>query len=335
MKSLRYLIASAGLALGTLIATPVFAAGSYVFDGAGLLQPATVTDLNTRIDALHTQTGKEVVVDTVDSISGQSARDMAAAEFQKHDVNGVLIFIAKSPKTVGVIGDRASAVIFPAGTFSDIRSSIRSAFRDGHYDEGVTNGVNLLIDTYRSHAGALQQRVRPRYIPHQTSYAYQTEEHSGINWWLVIVIVLGIWLIIRAISRASGGYGGGPGYGAGPGYGQGPGYGPGPGYAPGGWGGGGGGGFFSSLLGGLGGAFLGNELFNSFNRPNEMGNQPTGFVDTGYDQGSVDQGSYDQGGFQNDAGQADMGNASFGDWGDGGGNGGDLGGGGGGDNSGW
>jgi hypothetical protein len=77
-------------------------------------------------------------------------------------------------------------------------------------------------------------------------------------------------------------------------------------------------------MGGLGGAFLGNELFG---RRDEFGGNQAGFVDQGA------QTQADTSGFQSDPGQADMGNASFGGWGGGdagGGGGGDWGGGGGG-----
>jgi uncharacterized protein len=96
----------------------------------------------------------------------------------------------------------------------------------------------------------------------------------------------------------------------------------------------GGGCFWSGLLGGLGGAWLGNELF---------GGHRDNFGDGGgYGAAGMDPGSNpDASGWQNDAGQADVSNASGGGWGDSGGGdsgggwgGGDGGGGGGGDSGG-
>jgi hypothetical protein len=99
----------------------------------------------------------------------------------------------------------------------------------------------------------------------------------------------------------------------------------------------GGGGFWSGLLGGLGGAFLGNELFG--NRNNFGGGEGGGYGSAGVNDPGQ---SADASGWQSDAGQADTSNAGGGGWGDSGGGGGDGGGwgggdggGGGGDGGGW
>lgn len=114
-------------------------------------------------------------------------------------------------------------------------------------------------------------------------------------WWIVLAI--GGFLILRSILRAFSApryYGGAPPAGTPP---PGPGYGPGDGYG----GIGNGGSFWSGLLGGLGGAWLGNELFRE-----------------GGDGGGAPSGT-DSAGWQSDAGQADPGDASSGDAGGGGG----------------
>jgi hypothetical protein len=103
-----------------------------------------------------------------------------------------------------------------------------------------------------------------------------------------------------------------------------------PGY--GGYGYGGGGSFWSGLLGGLGGAWLGNELFRGGGggiAPTQAGQLP---ADTGGGWGGTDASG---GGWQSDAGQADLGGASSGDWSGGGFGGGDFGGGGGDSGGGW
>jgi hypothetical protein len=74
------------------------------------------------------------------------------------------------------------------------------------------------------------------------------------------------------------------------------------------------------LLGGLGGAWLGNELFGHQN----VGTGAWSNVDP-----TGGQAPADAGGWQSDPGQADMGGAGGGDWGGGGFGGGDFGGGGG------
>ncbi len=293
------------LGLGT---APAFARDAYVIDNAGLLSASTVSALNAKIADFNAQTHKEVVVDTESTVTGDPK---AAAEqiFAQQQINGVLIYIAKTPKTIGVIPDRAAAKYFPAGSTSAIRTAIADGFNAGNFDGGVTNGVDLTLNMYRSHLGSLRSAMPAPAAVTTTRSDTGGGFSMGWIWWLIVLAV--IFFIIRGIFRAMAGprmmppgYGGGPMGPMGGGYG--------PGYGGGGFGGGGGGSFFSGLLGGLGGAFLGNELF---------GNRGETIVNPGQQAGFGDQSSYnagDQSGFQSDPGQADMGNSSFGGWGGGG-----------------
>lgn len=329
MKSFAALAALALILGGSVL--PASARSSFVIDNAHLLSAGAISSINGKVADFSAQTGKEIVVDTEMTVDGTAP---AAAEkiFAAQQINGVLIYVAKSPKTIGVVPDRAASKYFPSGTTSAIRTAIRAGFNSGDFDGGINNGVDLTLSQYRSHLNAL-----PR--SHQSAGStVRSSDTSGGGFfnmsliiWLIVLAV--VFFIVRGIFRAIAGPriypgGGGPGYG-GPGYG--PGYG-------GGYGGGGGGGFFSGLLGGLGGAFLGNELFGG-NR-NNFGGGEGGNNSADMSGGGA---PADSSGFQSDAGQADMGNASFGGYGDSGGGwgggdsgggGGDFGGGGGGGDSG-
>lgn len=333
---MKPLAAAAALAIAVVAgALPALARDSYVIDNAQMLSPATVSQINAKVGDFYAQTHKEVLVVTEPSFTGSAATAEENA-FAQQQVNGVMIFVAKSPKTIAVVPDRASAPYFPPGTTSAIRDAIRNAFNAGDFNGGITNGVDLTLDQYRSHLRSLPSSVN--YAP---SPVYRSQSGGGFNmgliWWLIALAV--IFFVVRGIFRAIAGprmYP--PGYGGGPMGPMGGGYGPGYGPGYGGYGGGfGGGGFWSGMLGGLGGAFLGNELF---------GGNRTEIIDQGGQQAGFGGGGYggDAGGFQNDAGQADMGNASSGGWGgdsggggwgDVGGGGGDFGGGGGDGGGGW
>ena len=267
----------------------------------------TVATLNTTIGDFNHQTGKEVLVVTVPSLDGATPQDAAEKIFAQQQVNGVLIFLSKAEKKDGIIGDRASQAFFPAGSFDSIRQAMRGYFRDGDYDTGITTGVGLILNQYRSHERSMGTTHAGSYAP---SSSQQSIGGGGMSlFWLILILIAGF-LIIRAIFRA---IAGGAGRVAPPGYG-GPGMG-GPGY---------GGGY-----GGLGGAFLGNELFGHQNfGGGNMGNTNMGDM-------SGQGGGDTSGGWQSDAGQADPGNSSFGDFGSSGGGFGDGGGGGGDSGGGW
>jgi uncharacterized protein len=314
--------------------SPALARDSYVIDNAQLLSPATVAAVNAKVGDFNAQTHKEVVVVIEPSFTGTPA-DAEERTFAQQQVNGVLIYVAKSPKTIAVVPDRAAAHYFPAGTTSAIRQAIASAFNSGDYNGGISNGVDLTLAEYRSHLGSMRSSVNTEAAPvirNGTGGGF----NMGLIMWLIALAV--IFFIVRGIFRAIAGprmYP--PGYGGGPGGPMGGGYGPGYG----GYGGGmgmGGGGFWSGMLGGLGGAFLGNELFGNRGGIGIDPGQQAGF-------GGGQYGGGDSSGFQSDAGQADMDNASSGGWGgdsgggggwgDTGGGGGDFGGGGGDGGGGW
>lgn len=307
-------------------------AKTFVQDQAGMFSASTVDQLNARISSFNAQTGKEVIVDTVASVPGGDVRTAAENAFAQQQVNGVLIFIDKADRKDYILPDRAAvqAGWWTSQTSTSVAQAMEAQFRAGDFDGGITTAVNQVLDIYRSHMRS--RGTQPSYGTRST-YAQQASQgvHISVFWW--IIIALFAFFIIRSIMRAASGprySGGGPGYGpGGPGYGPGgpggpgygPGYGPGPGY---GYGGGGGGSFWSGLLGGLGGAFLGNELFGHQN----VGTGALG----GMDPSAGAQPPADAGGWQSDPGQADVGGGGGSDWGGGGfGGGGDFGGGGGGD----
>lgn len=327
MKSLAA-FAALTIALSSA-ALPASARDSFVIDNAHLLSPATVSAINAKVADFNAISHKEVFVDTEPTVDGDSAKAAAEKIFAQQQINGVLIYVSKSPKNIGVVPDRAASQFFPAQSTSAIRSAIASGFNSGDFNGGISNGVDLTLSQYRSHLGALTQK-KASYAPVGSGENVRSSQAGfNLSWIWILIILAVIFFIIRGIFRAMAGprmmppgYGGGP-MGGPMGGGYGPGYG-------GGYGGGGGGSFWSGLMGGLGGAFLGNELFGGGRRDDFGGNQ-AGFVD----QGQSGQSTADTTGFQSDPGQADMGNASFGGWGGGGDSGGGWGGGGGDSGGGW
>jgi uncharacterized protein len=324
-------LAIAGLTLLTVASTRPAAARDYVQDQAGMFSASTVAQLNQRIAAFNAQTAKEIVVLTTPSLGGATLESAAQAAFADQKVNGVLIFIARDDRRDIIVPDRAGtqAGWFPPDLLRSIRTSMESQFRNESYDAGITGAVDAILNVYRAHLGSARQSAGGT-APVQRNAFSSGGFHISMFWWIIIAIVG--FLILRSILRAASApryYGGMPGAPPGTPPAAGPGYGPGYGYG----GYGGGGSFWSGLLGGLGGAWLGNELFRGGG-----GIAPTQASqiapDAGGGWGGTDAGS----GWQSDAGQADLSGSSGGDWsggGFGGDAGGDFGGGGGDSGGGW
>jgi uncharacterized membrane protein YgcG len=320
---LAMLAASGLMLLAAAGASPAYAR-DFVQDQAKMFSDATVTQLNARIGSFNAQTGKEIVVVTTPSLGGATLQDGAQAAFTQQNVNGVLIFIARDDRRDIIVPDGAAKRWFPPETLRSIRTAMESDFKSENYDAGITGAVGTVLNVYRQHLGSLGRPAGAVAGTAQRSASSLGGFHISMFWWIIIAIVG--FLILRSILRAASAprsYGGGPA--APPGAPPGPG-GYGPGYGYGGYGGGGS--FWSGLLGGLGGAWLGNELFRAGG-----GIAPAQGAQIAPDAGGV----ADSSGWQSDPGQADMSGASSGDWsgggfGDGGG---DFGGGGGDSGGGW
>jgi uncharacterized membrane protein YgcG len=316
-------IAAFAFALCAVAATLPATATDFVQDGAGMFSASTVAQLNDRIGNFQAQTGKEIVVVTVPSLGGTTLQSAAETTFTQQSVNGVLIFIARDDRRDIIVPDRAGATWFTPDVLRDIRSSMETQFRSENYDAGITSAVGGVLNVYRAHTSSLRHSSSNAAGAPMTTPAgsQNTGVHISMFWWIIIIIVG--FLILRSILRAMSGpryYGGTPGApGGAPPAGYGPGYG--------GYGYGGGGSFWSGLLGGLGGAWLGNEMFGG--RGGAIGPADAGQAATPDAGGSW---GGDASGWQSDAGQADVGGASGGDWSGGGfggdGGGGDFGGGG-------
>jgi uncharacterized membrane protein YgcG len=339
-----FALACLALAL-TLSALPA-AARDFVQDQAGMFSASTVSSLNERIGSFNAQTGKEIVVMTVPSLGSATLQDAANTAFSQQSVNGVLIFIARDDRRDIIVPDKpgAQAGWFTPDVLSSIRTTMESQFRSEDFDAGITSAVNGVLNVYRAHVGSLRQTgSSPAGVPMtRPSAATSTGVHISMFWWIIIIVVG--FLILRSVMRAMstpryGPPGAPPGTPGAPGGMPPAGYGPGYGAGYGGYGGGGGS-FWSGLLGGLGGAWLGNEMFGNrgFGGGGAIGPADAGQAATPDAGGGWGSGGDAGGGWQSDAGQAGLG--SGGDWsgggfggGDGGG-GGDFGGGGGGGDSG-
>ena len=327
----RYSALAALALMAGLASAPAMARDGFVLDQAAMLSPTTVSDLNTRIGSFNAQTHKDIVVMTVPSLGGATLSAAAHKAFTDQAVNGVLIYVAKDDRADMIVADRAgtNAGWFSTDTLASIRSGMEAQFKAGDFDGGVTSAVGSVLGIYRSHMNTLPgNNTGTAPVRTTTTGAYSNAPSTGgfhlSMFWIIVLVVVGF-LVLRSIIRAMTAPrmplgGGAPGT---PGYGQPPGYGPG-GY------GGGGGSFFSGMLGGLGGAFLGNELFGGRGGGSLGGG---GGSDSGGSYGAGGSGAApDAGGWTSDAG--DAGASSGGDFSGGGFGGGDSGFGGGGDSGG-
>lgn len=225
-------------------------------DEAGIFSPNTISQLDQKIKSIKSAYNHDIQIVTVPSLGGQSVPQVAQRYITGpvENINGVYIFIAKKEKKIDIAVGRSVTGAIPKPRNETIRQAILNEFRHGNFDQGILTGVSMIEDAFRAAGPATTSGPPMSSAPLRATA--ERHQGGGISWTTIIIIAIAAYFlfsIIRSIGQRAmggGGYGGGVAPGA-PGYG-------GPGF------GGGGGGFMSSLLGGLGGAMVGNWLYDKF-----------------------------------------------------------------------
>ncbi len=199
--SIRFgmLAAGIGMLVAVAIGRPV-AARDFVQDQAGMFSQAAVAQLNARISNFNAQTGKEIVVVTTPSLGGASLQDAARTAFAQHNVNGVLIFVARDDRRDIIVPDRAGAQAgwFTPDVLRSIRTSMENQFRSENYDAGIMGAVDAILNVYRAHLASLARTPSGAALPAQRS-TQPGGFHISMFWWIIIAIVG--FLILRSILR--------------------------------------------------------------------------------------------------------------------------------------
>ena len=208
----RWARLSATLAVLGALAVPVAArAASFVHDGAKMLSPSTVAQLDNNLSAFTAQTGKQVVVVTVPSLGGNGLHAAAQQAYSQYAVNGVMIFVAVAEHKDIIVPDAAGvrAGWFTPSIIAPIRQAMEAQFKAADFNGGITDAAGSLVGIYRSHLGSLQNAnapVRaygaPATVP-GAGIASPVQHRKGPNvvFWLILFIVG--FLVVRSIMRAS------------------------------------------------------------------------------------------------------------------------------------
>jgi len=296
MNKLKHTLVS--LVLLTATAVPAMARpSSAVQDNARVLSSDTVAQIQKIDDEIYRNTGKDLLVVTESSLSG-SPSDQAREIFQREKLNGMLIFVVPPQKKLGLVPGRSTAEIFPSSRLGEIRQAMLPDFRRNDFDAGVLTGARQIQSTFQGSAlakappGPLQRR--------QTSSGWGSWIYWGLGLGLAFLALR--WIGGMMSSRPSN-------YGVPSGGYQNPG-------AP---MGGGGGGFLGNLAAGVGGALLGNTIYDAFTGRHNQSYPTSSSSDThsgwqSSDNGAIGGGDYsDFGGSDSSAG--DWGGDGGGDWG--------------------
>ena len=182
----------------------------YVTDLANVINPSTRQKIEMLGTELQQKTGAQIAVVTVNSLEGQTREDYAADLYKhlgvgaKKDSRGVLILIAPKDRQYKIeVGYGLEPVINDARA-GDVGRDMVPDLRKSDYSAAALVGAIGVSQFIAADAGVQLTGIPQRAARPPTKEA---------PWWLPFLIIGGIFLIIRALSRA--GKGGGRGSGGG------------------------------------------------------------------------------------------------------------------------
>lgn len=124
-----------------------------VYDGAGILSPATITQLDQQLRAYNAQTGRAIIVATVPSLGGASIESYATTLYtDKWGIGGaqrdagLLLLIAPNERRMRIeVGYGLHGYFGGIMAGRVINDVIAPRFKEGNFDAGVTDGVAAIL----------------------------------------------------------------------------------------------------------------------------------------------------------------------------------------------
>lgn len=124
-----------------------------VYDGAGILSPATVAQLDSELRAYNAQTGRAIIVATVPSLGGASIESYATTLYtDKWGIGGaerdagLLLLIAPNERKMRIeVGYGLHGWFGGIMAGRVINDVIAPRFKEGNFDAGVTDGVAAIL----------------------------------------------------------------------------------------------------------------------------------------------------------------------------------------------
>jgi uncharacterized protein len=185
----------------------------YVTDLAGVIDPRTKQKIEALAYEVEQKTEAQIGVVTVKSLEGEPIEDYAVDLYKhlgigsKKDDRGVLVLVAPTERRYRFeVGYGLEPVINDARA-GDVGRAMVPFLRQNNYNDAILTAVNQIAQMIAADRGVtLNGVVAPRAQP----------ENSSIPFWVILLVIFGIFVVLRLIASASrnnirGGRGGGPG----------------------------------------------------------------------------------------------------------------------------
>jgi uncharacterized membrane protein YgcG len=265
--------------------TPAYAMNSVIRDDGEFFSAEAKAKANEEIAAIRKKFNKDLIIETYatapdfpqDATETQKKEyfeKWAGARDKAVGTDGIFVLICRQPAYVQAgVNLGTQRLGFSIQDRNKLRDILIAGFKDKKYDSALIDATSYVSTTLARGPGANQTTPG--------GAAPIVRKSGGSSVFGIVVLVLCVFIGIMVVRAIFGALQGGHASGAGMG--------------------GGGGGFFSSMLGGIGGALLGNYLYDRMTDHSHSGDVNAG-VDTSHDSdpGSSDfsdgGGSFDSGG---------------------------------------
>jgi uncharacterized protein len=140
-----------------------------VVDQAGILNPITRADLETKLAELEQKSGIQLVVATVKTLDGQDIEPYANDLFREWKLgeakknNGALFLIAPNERRVRIeVGYGLEGTLTDATSKIIIANAVAPRFKAGDFNGGVARGVDDIITVLTTDSGEWQKKPEIR-----------------------------------------------------------------------------------------------------------------------------------------------------------------------------
>lgn len=174
-----------------------------VVDKANLLSPATEAQLTTKLEALETSTGRQLVVVTLPDLQGLEIEDYGYRLGRKWGIGeakantGAMLIVAPNQRAVRIeVGYGLEPFLTDALSRVILESAVLPKFRDGEMEAGVVAGTEELITQLSLPVAEARGRVR------QAEQAPTPNREGGFPAWVIpLILIVGFLLLSRMGGR--------------------------------------------------------------------------------------------------------------------------------------
>ncbi len=135
--------------------------GFGVLDRAGIFKPETVVKADASLDAIHSKTKWNAVIETVETLGGKDRLQLALENAKALEVHGIYILIAKKEKKLAAQRSETAKAVFTGERVRALEDALTSAFKIGDFDKGLLDAVAAIRNATESDSSSVATSTVP------------------------------------------------------------------------------------------------------------------------------------------------------------------------------